>query len=263
MATAHQTTVELPLLRSKCTVTLHPPSADAECPIMQEPIASAVLQPFPRPYLADKPTHTAMTLQCNHTFHAMALVYHWARNRNVLCPVCRTGPKQRLVVGRLPKEWRYSMAARVRRQQMQDRAEEEQHNHQVAVQLQGTVSRFELSILIEAEAGVSPPTWTLRTQFVPLADSMIFVVPVEDLRQIPYTHDTVIRLIPYTELCRLRPSNWFKAGHSSPGNNFTVNSDERGFHHMHLFVSEDLFAMMVADAFAPSGGRLHMIVLSD
>lgn len=146
---------------------------------------------------------------------------------------------------------------------MQDRAEEEQHNHQVAVQLQGTVSRFELSILIEAEAGVSPPTWTLRTQFVPLADSMIFVVPVEDLRQIPYMHDTVIRLIPYTELCRLRPSNWFKAGHSSPGNNFTVNSDERGFHHMHLFVSEDLFAMMVADAFAPSGGRLHMIVLSD
>lgn len=146
---------------------------------------------------------------------------------------------------------------------MQDRAEEEQSNHQVAVQLQGTVSRLELSILIEAEAGASPPTWTLRTQFFPLADSMIFVVPVEDLRQIPYSHDTVIRLVPYTDLCRLRPSNWFKAGCSAPGSNFTVNSDERGFHHMHLFVSEDLFAMLVADAFMPSGGIVHMIMLSD
>jgi hypothetical protein len=156
------------------------------------------------------------------------------------------------------------MAARVRQQRMQDRAEEEQSNHQVAVQLQGSVSRLELSILIEAEAGASPPAWNLRTQFVPLADSMIFVVPVEDLRQIPYTHDTAIRLIPYTDMCRLQPSGWFRAGASSPGGNFTVNCDERGFHHVHLFVSEELFAMLVADTFIirPAGG-LHMIVLND
>jgi hypothetical protein len=239
--------IEIPIRRSKLTVQLHEPAPDAECPIIQEPIATTAFDLFPKPYLADRVTHTAMTLACGHTFHAMALVYHWARNRNVLCPVCRAGPqRQQLVMGKLPKEWRYSMAARVRREQKHDRVEEEIHDRQVAVQIQQGVM-LELNIRIEAEPGVSPPTWNLRTHLLPFIDGIVFSVPLDELKRIPYSQDTLIRLVPHTEMHMLRPSYWFRAGSTAPGSNFTVNSDHRGFHRIHLTVSEELFAVMVAD----------------
>ena len=75
------TSILLPLRHSKLNVELHvPKTAEDECLILQEPIATAVLQAFPRPYLLEKPMQTAMTLPCRHTFHAMALIYHWAQN---------------------------------------------------------------------------------------------------------------------------------------------------------------------------------------
>jgi len=261
--------LSLPIRRSKLPVKLSNPAADAECPILQEPIADAVLEPFPRPYLSDRPTHTAMTLQCGHTFHAMALVYHWARNRSVLCPVCRAGPpQQQLVVGKLPKEWRYSMAARVRREQRQDRAEEEQRNHQIALSMQdaSATATLELHIRIEAEPGVSPPVWNVRTVFAPIANTLIFAVPAEELKHIPYNaHSTTIRLVPYTDMHVLRPSNWFRAG-TSPGSSFTVSADHGGFHHIHLSVSEELFAILVADTLMlrQSGdGGLRLVLFGD
>jgi hypothetical protein len=248
-ATMMMIDVNLPIHRSHLAVRLSRPSDDAECPILQEPIANAVLEPFPRPYLSDQPAHTAMTLQCGHTFHAMALVYHWARNRNVLCPVCRAGPQhQRLVVGKLPKEWRYSMAARVRREQRKDRDEEEQRNHQVALAMQeaGTTATLELFIRIEAEPGVSPPAWNVRTVFAPINNALTFVVPAEELKRIPYSAEqTMLRLVPYTDMHVMRPSSWFRAGTTS--GQFSVGADHGGFHHIHFSVSEELFAILVAD----------------
>jgi len=91
--------IQIPLRHSKLPATLHP--SGEICPILQEPINSAILPFMPRPYLSDSPMHTALTLECKHTFHAMALIYHWARNESVLCPVCRAGPKnRRLALGR-------------------------------------------------------------------------------------------------------------------------------------------------------------------
>lgn len=234
--------IDLPIHRSKLAVQLHTPEPDTDCPILQEPIATANFYLFPKPYLSDQPTHAAMTISCNHTFHAMALVYHWARNRNVLCPVCRAGPRnQRLVMGKLPKEWRYSMAARVRREQRNDKSEEETQNHQMAVQMQQstTTTVMELNIRMEAEPGVSPTVYNLKTHLIPFTDGIIFAVPSDELKRIPYPHNTRVRLVPHTDIHMLRPSNWFAMGCGSmaPGGNFTVNSDQRGFHRIHLTLS--------------------------
>jgi hypothetical protein len=193
------------------------------------------------------PTSKAMTLPCTHTFHAMALVYHWARNSNVLCPVCRAGPAgQKLVIGKLPREWKYSLGSRVRREQRRDKNEEERSNYEMTIQS----SSFRLDIRIEA-----PPfsSWTVSTQFVPLQNSFVFDVPSTELKSIPYKAGTIIRLVPYTNTRTLQPSNWFEAGRDPrPGSNFDLACDDRGFHHMHLSMNNNEFAELLADAFMVS-----------
>ena len=105
------------------------------------------MEAMPRQYLSEEPTHTTMTLQYLHTFHAMAPINHWARNRTVLCPVCRARPvNPSLVMGRLPKEWLYSMAARAWQEQKQDRVDEEQHDHQAAVQVAALLQQLDVII---------------------------------------------------------------------------------------------------------------------
>ena len=231
------------------TVSLHEPATADECPILQEPIATAVLDRFPRPFLAAHPTYKAMTLQCKHTFHAMTLVYHWARNGNVICPICRAGPaRQQLVLSHLPREWRHSMAARVRRERRSDQTQEEEHNRQLAFHSAPPPS-LDVDFRIEAENGVEPASWTVHTQIVPLADAILFNVPDEELRKIPYAADTLIRVVPYTWMHILLPSKWFRAG-MDPGNNFSTHrTAEEGFGHMNLTISEELFARLIADIF--------------
>lgn len=228
---------------------LRVPDDTEECPILQEPIASATLDSFPRPYLAEHPDHKAIVLPCNHAFHAMSLIYHWARNGNVLCPICRAGPRgQRLVMNHLPKEWRYSMSARVRREQRKDIQEREENDRRLAVQSMQHLPSLELDIRIEAEAGATPVCWTVRTHIRALYNTILFEVPPEELRRIPYPPGTLVRLVPYTPIHMLRPSNWFSSG-TEPGNDFSVSYSESGYRHMHLAVSEELFAMLVADVF--------------
>lgn len=239
-----------PLHNRHMTVALHEPAATDECPILQEPIATATLDCFPRPFLLDRPTYKAMTLECKHTFHAMSLVYHWARNGNVACPICRAGPRgQRLVMSHLPREWRHSMAARVRRERRADRAEEELRNRQLAFQQPVPPPSLDLDFRIEAEPGTEPAHCTVRTMIVPTHDAILFIVPEEELRKIPFKADTLVRIVPYTQMHILTPSNWFRAG-LDPGNNFGAHrAPEGGFQHLNLTVSEDLFAMMVVDSF--------------
>jgi hypothetical protein len=240
--------------RTSINVTLHEPAhPDDECPILQDAIATAKLEICPYPFLAAAPTYTAMTLPCKHTFHAMALVYHWARSGNVQCPVCRAGPGkgQCLAMNRLPSEWKYSMAARVRRERRQDRAEEERANHQVAIQHSAPsnvvmIPAFELGIRIEAEWGVSPATWTLKTRLVDSHHTVLFVVPNDELQRIPYPPNTRIRLVPFTRMHVLQPSCWFVPG-TEPGANFRVGVSATGFYHIHLMMQEDIFATLVSD----------------
>ena len=270
------TEVCLPLRKNKLKVRLHvPANPEDECPILQEPIASAVLEAFPRPYLWDRPTQTAMTLECAHTFHAMALVYNWARNRNVLCPVCRAGPSgQRLIIGRLPKEWRYSMATRVRREQRQDRVDSEQHDLQTAIQMQTGVNMYRgmwdgrvwtglnLNIRIEAEPGVTPSTWVLNTHLVPLSYTVVFLVPPEQLQAIPYPHDTLVRLVPFTCMHSLRPSSWLRASaNPAVDAGFTIHGNEFGFNHIHFTMSEETFAVLLTDVYMVGSGESFQLLM--
>ena len=244
------------ILRPKRTsmhVTLHEPAhPDEECPILQDSIANAKLEACPHPFLTAFPSHTAMTLPCKHTFHAMALVYHWARSGNVQCPICRAGPGkgQCLAINRLPPEWKYSLASRVRRERRKDRAEEERANRQMAIQHSVAVPNgtpaFELEIRIEAESGVSPATWTVKTKLIECYSSVIFLVPDHELQRIPYSPQTRIRLVPYTRMHILQASNWFVPG-MEPGGNFGVACSETQIYHIHLAMREEVFTALFSD----------------
>ena len=120
---------------------------------------------------------------------------------------------------------------------------------------------------MEAEPGVSPTVYNLKTHLIPFTDGIIFAVPSDELKRIPYPHNTRVRLVPHTDIHMLRPSNWFAMGCGSmaPGGNFTVNSDQRGFHRIHLTMSEELFTVMVADMFMlnSSGHGFRLLLMSE
>ena len=128
------------------------------------------------------------------------------------------------------------------------------------------VPAFELEIRIEAEIGVSPATWTLKTRLIELHNTIIFDVPFDELRRIPYPPGTYMRLVPFTSMHILPPSNWFKEG-ITPGNNFNVSHNESGFLHIHLAMREDVFATLVSDMimgrFFGGGEGFQLLMLAD
>jgi hypothetical protein len=251
---------------------LHPPcTPDQECPILQEPISTSTFDALPRPFDLEHPAHTAITLsECSHTFHAMALIYNWARSGKVLCPVCRAGPKgQKLSIRQLPKEWRYSLATRVRRQQRKDREEAEEDDRQVAMHMAShqiphpiilSIVPMFVEICIEVLSQINindietllPLSWT--TSSVPMRhqNSIVFNVPVDELQRIPYPVGTVMRLVPRTNqlLQPLQPSRWFAAGADShPGRDYTILCDQTGFNQIHYNMSDVAYEEMILDAF--------------
>ena len=184
--------------KQQIQANLHPPtSVDQECPILQEPISTVTFDTLPRPFDLNNPTHTAITLtQCSHTFHAMALIYHWARSGGVLCPICRSGPKgQRLSLRRLPKEWKYSLAARVRRQKQKDREEAEEDDRQTALHMAAnqpiilSISPMYIELRIEVLSQVDvrdldtplPLSWTMTSTPTRRHRSIVFEVPNDEL----------------------------------------------------------------------------------
>lgn len=252
---------------------LHPPhTEEQECPILHEPIATIAFDTMPRPFDAAFPGHTAITLSpgCSHTFHAMALIYHWARNRCVLCPVCRAGPKDRqLSLRKLPQEWRYSLAARVRRQRRRDLEEAEEEDRQTAMQMAArqhthpiilTVSPMFVELRLEVLSQINmhdlmtplPLSWTVSSNPTRLeGGSIIFRVPPDELRHIPYPMGTLMRITPRTNqvLQPLQPSAWFVAGtEAHPGRGFHLHCDHEGFHHIHYTMSDMAYESMMIDA---------------
>jgi hypothetical protein len=115
--------------------TFEPP-ADATCPITQDPIAESQLDFMKgQVFSLAKPTHTGVRLECRHEFSAMCLLYHWTRNSNVLCPVCRNGPKGARVNKReLPAHFRIPMRRRVRKEAALDHEEHIRENEEAARQ---------------------------------------------------------------------------------------------------------------------------------
>ena len=67
---------------------------DLICPLTQKPINKSDLDFLQGVTVCDvKPNHRGLRLACDHSFSAMALVFHWAYNRTVACPVCGRGHK--------------------------------------------------------------------------------------------------------------------------------------------------------------------------
>lgn len=81
--------------KTKCkstSVQLSRPDAGEECMIAQEPMVDYKL-PFLRSDAAiceDKPELVKASLPCGHSFNALALLYHFAKNA-MTCPCCRAG----------------------------------------------------------------------------------------------------------------------------------------------------------------------------
>ena len=270
--TFHNICLHLHPSKKSITAVLKTPKEE-ECPILREPISSASFDFLPRPFNVDHPEHTAITLcQCSHTFHAMALVYHWARNNSVLCPVCRSGPKgQRLSIRKLPREWRYSLAARIRRQKQIDRNEAEEDDRRVAMELMSSehnnlstiiipVASMFINIRIEVMSTVNvndletpvPLSWIVNTVPMRVSDAIVFDVPSRELCQIPYSIGTRMRLVPQTNaaLQPLRPSRWFVAGVDQHIDaNFNAHCTENGFHHLHYSMSDAAYDEMALDIF--------------
>ena len=108
-----------------------------ECNIMHSPVDEVDLGFLP-PYLDESRKHlTGVRLQCKHTFAVSALVYHWARNKTVQCPICRSGPSSAsLKLAALPFEFRDRIRKKIRREWEIDSLEAESSNFEVAMRLQ-------------------------------------------------------------------------------------------------------------------------------
>ncbi len=243
---------------------LHIPDKEAECPILQESIESTVFDKFPRPFYKDHPQHKALTLGCSHTFHAMALVYHWSRNKNVLCPICRAGPRgQKLVMSTLPADWRYSLTSKVRQERKRDREETERENLRMATNLsretdRRTVVSFIIKIEIQAQpVGGTILTWRLGTVFAPRHEAVVFEVPELELVGIPSFGFAMMRLIPFSysthTVNMLRPSEWFMSGSYDQRpmeGGFSVEYGPGGrFKKIKLTIHEDEFTALIVDAY--------------
>jgi hypothetical protein len=250
--------------RKSLDLKLDIPDQETECPILQEPIQTAVFESFPRPFYKAHPEHKALKLSCSHTFHAMALVYHWSRNRNVLCPICRAGPPgQRLAMNHLPEDWRYSLSSRVRREKRKDKEEAEEENFRLATLIsQEAVTRTVVSFVIKIEiqaltADHDLISWSLNTVLTPSQEQfVVFEVPATELRNIPFGEGTTVRLIPFTFsnslVTMLKPSEWFVVGdglRSSAAYKVEYAEEGKKFRSIKLMMQEDEFSSLIVDAY--------------
>ena len=252
---------------AKETITfhLHEPDPTQECPILQEQIKNTTgLDWFPRPFCAQHPKYVAITLQCKHTFHAMALVYNWARNRHVLCPVCRAGPRsQQLVVSKLPKSWRYSLATRLRREWKADRNKSEEEDRQTALALAASSQELQptlhFAVLLMIDSINSVSSWMGHAVPVPGVSALIFHIPAAEIRTIPFVRGDRIRIQPILQvfptnfISHLTPTHCFELGGTDdPGFSFSILFDELNpnrISHMLYAVNEEAFTRIMALSF--------------
>jgi hypothetical protein len=108
------------------------------CPISQEPINDSLLEFLEKNYLIEnQPNLKGVILNCNHKFNGIYLLYNWARNKNVLCPVCRGGLQGAyLNVKTIPKHLNSSLMRKVRSERRRDTTQSRQENESIAQRLQ-------------------------------------------------------------------------------------------------------------------------------
>ena len=97
----------------KMRVRLTPAAETDVCPLSMGPAAEDELDFLPGvAYLPGLPHIRLMTLPCRHSFGAMSLLYHFAR-QNMLCPCCRQGVGARIHPSSIPPHFRATLLRRV------------------------------------------------------------------------------------------------------------------------------------------------------
>lgn len=126
-------------------VTLFEPLSGEQCCIMQESINDCELDFMPNYFRESHKSLTGIKLNCGHCFAVVNILYHWARNDTVQCPVCRQGPERaRLNLLVLPKEIKSLIRKRVEDEKSKDVQERLVQDQMVAMQMQSDGTIYDL-----------------------------------------------------------------------------------------------------------------------
>ena len=161
-------------------VTLGIPDDEEQCPLTISPISEDELDFLPGVrFVLPLPEYTRMTLSCGHAFGAMSLLYHFAR-RDMRCPCCRHGFKDKLDVDCAPRHFRARFAARIRQAEREDRDELNASDEQVARALNAAVplpsiaevlgaTPLSLSVYLHSSAAPDGPVTSMEFNLVSTA----------------------------------------------------------------------------------------------
>jgi hypothetical protein len=123
-------------------LALSEPQPEEECCIAMEPILEhrvewmplEGVEPQPGPLLS-QPSLRKATLPCGHGFHALALLYHFAKNEMV-CPCCRQGmPGKQVAPRSLPPHLRAPIECRLETVLRSERAEQVESDAEAVARL--------------------------------------------------------------------------------------------------------------------------------
>jgi hypothetical protein len=82
---------------------LKPPDEDQVCPITMDKITDFAKE-YPYDYVDLRHRdYSVLRLPCKHEFAALPLIYYWAFDKNVRCPLCRSGPPNARLAKFLPE----------------------------------------------------------------------------------------------------------------------------------------------------------------
>jgi hypothetical protein len=114
------------------------PEAGEECPVTCEAIADYQLEFLPceprQCVIPSQPQLTKATLPCGHSFSALAIVYHFAKNC-MQCPCCRAGHDSLMALQSVPVHLRKGFKRHLDQQREEDRREQASADLQAATQL--------------------------------------------------------------------------------------------------------------------------------
>lgn len=115
------------------SVTLSKPADDEVCPISLEEMRDYHLDFLPGcTFRKGHPDCKKMSMQCGHSFSAMALVYHF-RKRSLSCPMCRQGTEERLHAACIPFHFKPQMLLKIAQDEKHDKEEQEREDYATAM----------------------------------------------------------------------------------------------------------------------------------
>lgn len=133
------------------TVVLSIPSEDEECPITMEKMAEYKLEFLgaSQSFYKNHKKHTKATLDCSHSFNAMALLYHFVKN-GMTCPCCREGHKDRLDDLSIPEHIRKPILEHYKKERQQEEIEQDIESvHAIIEMLQSEVGGGNIRAFLE------------------------------------------------------------------------------------------------------------------